>query len=265
MNDDSCNLTLVIPAYNEELRLARTLSQLHRWVGNQSFEVEVIVVDDGSSDSTAAIAASHPIGCVLISLPSNSGKGAAVRAGMLAAAGDVVAFTDADLPYDLNALLKAKTAIETGEVDIVYGNRLLLESHRVASRTIARSMSSVCFRAIAHAVLPSSVLDTQCGLKVYSAFAAHEVYGRAITNGFSFDVEASYIADQLGLRTAFVEVTLVNEAGSTISLSRHAPAMVRDLFIARLHHAGLIDRTSETIPEAKVTAGRHLEAVRRAA
>jgi len=117
-----------VPAYNESARLPKTLDGLEAWSVRQPFSVEILVVDDGSRDATAAVAAGHPCGCGVIRLAHNGGKGAAVRTGMLAACGRVIGFTDADLPYRLDAIERAYATIVSAAADVVYGGRDLATS-----------------------------------------------------------------------------------------------------------------------------------------
>lgn len=245
-------LTVVVPAYNEVSRLPRTLDGLAEWTTTRDFSVEVLVVDDGSSDATAEVAARHPCGCGVIRLRANSGKGAAVRTGMLAGRGAVVAFTDADLPYRLDALEEAYGLIESGNADVVYGGRDLAESAEAVSRTRSRSVASVCYRRFVSRLVSRHVPDTQCGLKAYSHASAWDVFSRVQTDGFAFDAEAIFVARRLGLLSARVPVVLVNEAGSTVSLRRHAAAMVRDVVKARLRHWREAGRPTAILPEHEV-------------
>ncbi|MEI7781366.1 MAG: glycosyltransferase [Planctomycetota bacterium] len=243
------SLTVILPAFNERLRLPRTLTLLSEWARSQPFEVEILVVDDGSDDATAAMAASHQADCRVIRLHRNSGKGAAVRLGMLAAEGDIVAFTDSDLPYRLESLSEAHAMIAGREAEVVYGARDLPDSKDVSGRNASRALASACFRKITSILVPCGVLDTQCGLKVYSANAARAVFSRVHTDGFAFDAEAILVAHKLGIGTAKVAVTLVNEAGSTVSLRRHAPAMLRDLLLARLRHGWEAGPAGAAVPD----------------
>ena len=165
-------LTVVVPAYNEVARLPRTLDGLAAWASSRDFSVEILVVDDGSRDATAEVAARHGCGCGVIRLVANSGKGAAVRTGMLQGRGAVVAFTDADLPYRLEALEEAHDLIAGGTADVVYGGRDLAASSEAVSRARSRSLASVCYRRFASRLVSRDVPDTQCGLKAYSHSAA---------------------------------------------------------------------------------------------
>lgn len=242
------DLSVVIPAYNEVGRLPRALDRLAAWAATLPLDVELLIVDDGSSDTTAAAAAAHPCGCGVLRLRRNSGKGAAVRAGVLAAAGRVIAFTDADLPYRMDAVEDAFATIDAGAADVAYGARDLPTSAMTVRRTARRSLASTSFRMLMGALVSRQVRDTQCGLKAFSRRAAHDIFPRLHTDGFAFDAELILVAHRLGLVAARLPVTLVNEAGSTVSLRRHAPQMLRDVFRARLRHARAAGPKSAVIP-----------------
>ena len=246
------DLTIVVPAYNEMARLPKTLDGLDAWAAAQPFSVEILVVDDGSRDATAAAAAAHGCGCGVIRLTHNGGKGAAVRTGMLQASGRVIGFTDADLPYRLDAVERAYETIASGAADVVYGGRDLATSAMTVRRTAARSFASRCFRAIAGRLVSGSVTDTQCGLKLFERGAAREIFSRVHTDGFAFDAEAILVAERLALRASRVPVVLVNEAGSTVSLRRHAASMLRDVVKARLRHARQAGPPSAAVPQHDV-------------
>lgn len=246
------DLSVVIPAYNEAGRLPRTLDRIAAWAAELPLRVELVVVDDGSSDTTAAAAAVHPCGCGVIRLCANAGKGAAVRTGMLAARGRVIAFTDADLPYRLDALETAFATIDEGGADVVYGARDLLDSAMEVRRAAWRSIASSSFRMLTRILVSRRVRDTQCGLKAFSREAVRDIFPRVRTDGFAFDAEVILVARRLGLTPARVPVVLVNEAGSTVSLRRHAPQMLRDIVRARLRHARGAGPKSAVTPRCDV-------------
>lgn len=246
------DLSLVIPAYNEAERLPLALDRLSTWMAWAPFRVEPIVVDDGSSDATAAAAVAHRSGCGVIRLRRNSGKGAAVRVGVLHGRGRVVAFTDADLPYRMEAVERAFALIDEGAADMVVGARDLEQSAMQVHRPWQRTIASSLFRAITHMLVSREVHDTQCGLKVFSRQAAADVFPRVHTNGFAFDAEAILVARRLGLVAARVPVVLVHEAGSTVSLRRHGPQMLRDIVRSRRRHARGVGPASAEIPDYDV-------------
>ncbi|MFN0051183.1 MAG: glycosyltransferase [Planctomycetales bacterium] len=225
-------LTVIVPAYNEELRLPSTLDGLADYLNRWGIDYRVLVVDDGSRDGTSRLTANRGVRFGTIS-QVNRGKGAAVRNGMLRATGQVVAFTDADLPYDLDALQAAYRAIGDGRAEIVFGARDLRESIVLAPRRLARTIATHVFRTLMRMLVSRQVTDTQCGLKVFSRRAALEVFSRTTIDGFAFDAEVVYLTHRLNLPFERIPVTLINEYASTISLSRHALPMLLDVIGVR--------------------------------
>ena len=222
------DLSLVIPAHNEAQRLPATLAAALDILDGWGLDYRILVVDDGSTDGTPDIASQFGPR-VSVARQINRGKGAAVRRGMLSASGRVVAFTDADLPYDLSALRQAYQRIAAGEVQVVFGARSLDASESTVPRRFLRGLASTVFRRIRCCILPGSVADTQCGLKAFSREAAHILFARAVVNGFAFDAEVVYLTQRLGISFACQPVVLVNEEGSSVSLRRHAMPMLRDI------------------------------------
>ncbi len=226
------DLTLVIPAYNEESRLPRTLEELSRYLCDWGVDFRVVVVDDGSRDNTANVARAFDGRYSTIRQP-NGGKGSAVRNGILAATGRIVAFTDADLPYDLSALKTAYDVIHAQQSDVVFGSRDLSESASLVERRFLRTVASAMFRHIVTVLVSREVRDTQCGLKIFSRAAAQAIFSRATIDGFAFDAETVFLAHCLRLRIRKVPVTLVNDYASTISLTRNAIPMLIDVLRVR--------------------------------
>lgn len=226
------DLTLIIPAYNEESRLPRTLTDAATYLDQWGIDYRVIVVDDGSKDKTATLAALHGPRFSTIRQP-NGGKGSAVRKGLLAATGRVVAFTDADLPYDLDSLKEAVRIVDAGQADAVFGSRDMTDSATLVERQLLRTLASQVFRGIVTFLVSRQVRDTQCGLKIFSRQAAQAIFSRTTIDGFAFDAEAVFLAHCLKLRIQKVPVTLINEYASTISLSRNAIPMLMDVLKVR--------------------------------
>jgi dolichyl-phosphate beta-glucosyltransferase len=222
------DLTVIVPAYNEESRLPQTLAGLRDFLDAWGVDYRVLVVDDGSSDRTATLTDSLGVRFSTISQP-NSGKGAAVRNGMLRATGRVIAFTDADLPYELSSLIEGCDLIQSQKCDVVFGARDLAESANVAKRRVMRTVATYVFREVVRNLISRKVTDTQCGLKVFSRRAARAIFGRTTIDGFAFDAEVVFLARRLGLRFERIPVTLINEFSSTLSLSRHAVPMLMDV------------------------------------
>jgi dolichyl-phosphate beta-glucosyltransferase len=221
-------LTVIVPAYNEELRLPATLLGLADYLNSSGIDYRVVVVDDGSRDRTSTLTDSFGRRFSTIRQPQN-GKGAAIRNGMLHATGRVVAFTDADLPYHLDALQTGYQAIRSGACEVVFGARDLRESVALAPRRLLRSLATGVFRGIVRRLVSREVTDTQCGLKLFSIGAAREIFSRVTIEGFAFDAEVVYLTHRLKLPFQRIPVTLINEYSSTLSLSRHALPMLLDV------------------------------------
>ena len=252
------DLTLVIPAYNEELRLPKTLTDAAAYLDEWGLDYRVIVVDDGSKDQTGTLTAGFGPRFSTIRQP-NGGKGSAVRKGLLAATGRIVAFTDADLPYDLVSLKAAYNIVTSGKSDAVFGSRDMSDSANLVERQFLRTMASAVFRGIVTFLVSRQVRDTQCGLKVFSRSAAQAIFSRATIDGFAFDAEAVFLAHCLKLRIHKVPVTLINEYASTISLSRNAIPMLLDVMRVRWRaFKGEYDFTDPAIanPEESESATR---------
>jgi dolichyl-phosphate beta-glucosyltransferase len=231
--DSGHDLTIIVPAHNEQHRLPGTLRAMCAFMDRTNVDYRVLVVDDGSSDATALCSEGLHVRASTLRQPQHCGKGAAVRAGMLHASGQVLAFTDADLPYDLTALLQGYESIRNGCCDVVYGARNIAGAACHAPRRVMRTLATTVFREIMRVLVSREVPDTQCGLKLFRREAAREIFSRTTVDGFAFDAEVVFLARRLRLHFQRVPVTLVNEYSSTLSLSRHALPMLADVLRVR--------------------------------
>jgi dolichyl-phosphate beta-glucosyltransferase len=236
-------LTVIVPAYNEQDRLGPTLAALEMFLDKTAIDYRILVVDDGSEDETAKFTDGRGPRLATLRLTTHRGKGAAVRTGMLAATGAVVAFTDADLPYDLGSLVKGYEYIQRGRCEVVFGARDLRGDGPHASRRLSRRISTKLFRYFVSALISRDVTDTQCGLKFFSRAAALNIFSRTTIDGFAFDAEVVYLTNQLNISYRRIPVTLVNDYSSTLSLSRDAVPMVRDVLKFRLLRKSSFPRT----------------------
>ena len=223
------DFSLVIPAYNEENRLPWTLAELRRFLDAWGIDYRVLVADDGSTDRTATLAEALGPRFSTISLPHNRGKGAAVRNAMLRATGKVLAFTDADLPFELESLSAAYDLVRSARCEVVFGARDLAQSSHRAKRKLSRTLATWLFREVVKRLVSREVTDTQCGLKAFGLRAAREIFSRLTLDGFSFDAEVVFLTQRLGLKFQRIPVNLVREYGSTLSLRRHTIPMLRDI------------------------------------
>jgi dolichyl-phosphate beta-glucosyltransferase len=235
------DLTVIIPAYNEEKRLPWTLAQLAVFLSEWGLDYRILVVDDGSTDRTAALTRDLGPQCSTLRLTPQGGKGRAVRAAMLRATGRVLAFTDADLPFKLTALRQGYQWIDRGTCQVVFGARDIEGAENLARRRLLRRLATFAFREIVRRLISSQVTDTQCGLKLFSRRAALEIFARSTIDGFAFDAEVVMLTERLGLPFRRVPVSLVNEFSSTLSLRRNAWPMLCDVLRLR-------DRVGPPVP-----------------
>jgi putative flippase GtrA len=250
-------LSVVVPAYDEEERIAGSVRRLAEALAGVDAEggVEVLVVDDGSSDATAGEA--EAAGARVLRLPLNRGKGAAVRAGMLAARGRTVAFVDADLSYPPEQVLRLLAGVESGW-DVVVGSRRHPGSVDVAPTGLVRSLSGRLFNVLTAVVLLGHYRDTQCGCKAFRSDVARLVFSRTKLDGFAFDVEVFHLVERYRLSLTEVPVTLVAAPGSTVRVGVDARKMLGDLFrLRRWSGRGAYDLpTGERPGGAAASSGR---------
>jgi dolichyl-phosphate beta-glucosyltransferase len=222
-------LSLVLPCFNEADRLPATLSTHLAHLPDASGAAEVLVVDDGSTDATAEVAQAAAAGDarvrVLRSRP-NHGKGFAVRTGMLAAAGKLLVFTDADGAYGPRALERVVQALASAPVAI--GVRA-----PDTAAPLARRVASRAFNHALHLLADLPFTDTQCGLKGFRREAAHQLFGRARVDGFAFDVELLVLARRLGLPVAEVPVCAQACSGSRVRVLADGCRMLGEVWSLR--------------------------------
>ncbi|MBL0158606.1 MAG: glycosyltransferase family 2 protein [Bryobacterales bacterium] len=216
------SLSIIIPAYNEEQRLPASLDTVRAYLATKSFDfVEVLVINDGSSDGTAAIVrdfAARDRRIRLIENPGNRGKGYSVRHGMTEASGEWVLFTDADLSAPIEELDQLASAIAESGADGAIGSRALNRKLVGRHQSLARELSGRTFNLVMRFATGLPYRDTQCGFKVLSRAAARTVAQRQQSEGFGFDVEILYIAKKHGFRVLEVPVRWFNAEGSKVSL-----------------------------------------------
>lgn len=225
-------LQLIIPAYNEEQRLPITLRELRGYVlgaRGSGLQVEVLVVDNASDDATARVARAADSAELPIRVINclTRGKGAAVRAGVLASDAEVIGFMDADGATAMEALDQA-VEILAGGVDVAVGSRAVDGSVTMTRHSWLRDHGATVYRRLAERIVPG-VLDTQCGFKVMRGDLGRRLFWQLRTHGFSFDVELLARARIAGAVIAEFPVTWVDVPGSTFSPTRHGFGSFRDL------------------------------------
>lgn len=226
-------LSLVIPAYNEERRIGVTLREVVGYLERQPYPSEVIVVDDGSADGTAAaveaFAREHPQARLLPG--PHRGKGHAVKLGMLAAAGEHRFLCDADLSMPVTEIGKFLPPSLTG-YDIAIGSREGPGARRIGE-PLARHLTGRAFNWFVQAVAVPGVEDTQCGFKCFRAEAARALFPLQRLDGFAFDVELLFLARRKGMRVVQVPIEWHYRSESKVSPLRHALGMARDVLGVR--------------------------------
>lgn len=230
---ESPKLSLIIPAYNEAGRIEKTLRHTLRYLDDQDYDSELIVVDDGSTDATAgvirAFRTAYTTPLRLHQLPTNKGKGAAVKAGMLEVAkGQVRVFFDADESTPIEEIKKLWAPLEAG-ASVVIGSRSLPDSQVEVRQASYRENMGRTFNRILRLLKLSSYVDTQCGFKAFTAAAAEQTFSRQTLNGFSFDVEVLYIAQKHGFHIAEIPVVWRNNEASRVNPLTDSPRMFFDL------------------------------------
>ncbi|HDP35411.1 MAG TPA: glycosyltransferase family 2 protein [Candidatus Hydrogenedentes bacterium] len=231
------HLSLVIPAYNEAERITHTLETASAYFNRREYSAEIIVVDDGSTDATSemvrAIQNNMSVPLWLETLPENRGKGYAVRAGMLQkAAGKYRFFYDADASTPIAELDRCFPLFEAG-ADIVIGSRALPDSDIRIRQAWYREWMGRCFNRLERLLRVTSLKDTQCGFKGFTAKAAEICFSRQTINRFSFDAELLFIAHKHGLRVAQLPVKWLNSPKSRVNPVTDAGRMFFDLFSIR--------------------------------
>jgi dolichyl-phosphate beta-glucosyltransferase len=226
----TASLSIVIPAYNEEQRIIRTLDAAVEHLAPRS-DWEILVVDDGSRDGTIqvvrAFAEKNPR-VRLLELGNNRGKGAAVRAGMLQAKHLRVLFMDADLATPMNQLELLEAELERG-ADVAIGSRGAPESQVRRSQGFFRENLGKTFNLIVRAVAVGGIYDTQCGFKLLTREATQKIFSQSVVDRFAFDVEMLLIAREEGLRIAEVPVAWFHVPNSRVSPVRDGLQMLFDV------------------------------------
>jgi dolichyl-phosphate beta-glucosyltransferase len=226
------SLSVVIPAYNEALRLPSTLARVQAHLSERGGSFEIVVVDDGSSDPTSQVAREAGADVRVLRHEPNRGKGYAVRRGMLAATGTRRLLTDADLSTPIEDLAGLEAALDRG-FDVAIGSRAVAGARIEVHQPAYREAMGRLFNRLVQVLLLPGLRDTQCGFKLFTAGAAQAAFSVSSLDGFSFDVEALYVARQRGLRIAEVPVTWRNDAATRVGLGGGAAAFA-DLARIRL-------------------------------
>lgn len=229
-------LSIVIPAFNEEKRLPKTLESIRAYLKSQPLRAEVLVVDDGSTDATAKVVELSR-SCFpelkLISNDRNHGKGFSVRKGMLAARGEIALFTDADLSAPIEEADKLLAALGEGGYDGAIGSRALNRRMIEVHQSAFRERAGILFNRIVRRLTGLPFEDTQCGFKAFRRERSLVIFEKQRTEGFGFDPEILFLARLEGLRIAEVPVRWAHDQATKVNMFSDSLRMILDLLAMR--------------------------------
>ncbi len=234
MDSTVSDLSIIIPSYNEELRLPATLERIAAYLSTDGREAEILVVDDGSKDGTAAVAESlrNTIPTLrVISNGVNRGKGYSVRRGMQEARGRIALFTDADLSAPIEEAGKLIDALETHDVAI--GSRAMDRSLISVHESPFREFAGIIFNKIVQSVLWLPFVDTQCGFKAFRRERCRIIFEQQTIERFGFDPELLYLARHHGLRAVEIPVRWGHSPATKVSMLHDSIQMFIDVFTIR--------------------------------
>jgi dolichyl-phosphate beta-glucosyltransferase len=238
----SADLSVVIPAYNEARRLGPTLDRVAAALVGR--EHEILVVDDGSTDGTAALVRAHAAPHLrLIELGTNRGKGAAIRRGVLASSGRRVLLCDADLSTPIEALSRLDAALDAG-AEVALGSRAVATAEVRVRQPFYRELMGKTFNRLIRLLGVRGFRDTQCGFKLLDGEVGRQLFTRMRVDRFAFDVELVWLAMRLGHRVVEVGVPWVNSADSRVHPIFDSAGMIRDVLRIRWLHRRLQPATT---------------------
>jgi dolichyl-phosphate beta-glucosyltransferase len=231
-------LSIIVPAYNESVRLAKTLPLILDYLNKNVPDAELIVVDDGSRDNTAdvaheALADQRRLRTSVISYKSNLGKGRAVRLGLLASRSDIALFSDADLSTPITETPKLVGPIQRGECDVAFGSRAINRDLIGIHQSWRREQGGRVFNLAVRLATGIPFWDTQCGFKAFRMSTCRPIIEAATIDRFGFDVELLYVAYRAGLKLKEIPVRWDHNEGSKVSLAGDSVKMLGEVALIR--------------------------------
>jgi glycosyltransferase involved in cell wall biosynthesis len=234
MTSPAPGLSIIIPSYNEELRLPATLDKIANYIRASRRNTEVIVVDDGSKDRTAEVAESFRgkiANLRVLANGVNRGKGFSVRHGSLEAQGDIILFTDADLSAPIEEAEKLLAALQ--DHDVAIGSRAVDRSLIEVHESVFREFAGIVFNTIVRVILRLPFVDTQCGFKAFRRGPSRIIFEQQTIERFGFDPELLYLARRHGLSTVEVPVRWAHSPATKVNMLRDSVQMFLDVFLIR--------------------------------
>ncbi len=236
MNSTPLDLSIVIPAYNEESRLPKTLDAVFAYLQSQSLNAEVIVVDDGSTDQTTKVVAAfqekHPE-LRMVSNGENRGKGFSVRHGILEAHGEIALFTDADLSTPIEEADKLLAAVREQGYDGAIGSRAVDRSLIEVHQSMIREQAGIFFNRLVRWIMGIGFSDTQCGFKAFRLERARIIFEQQRIERFGFDPEILFLAARKGLRVTEVPVRWSHDSATKVNVATDGMRMFLELLLIR--------------------------------
>lgn len=232
-----CDISVVIPAYNEAERLGSTLERAVDYLSRRGVSYEVLVVDDGSRDRTIEVAEAYSDrGVRVIRHERNRGKGGAIKTGVLASQGAEVLLSDADASTPIEELEKLQRRLP--EAPVVLGSRAVAGADIRQHQPFYREVMGKTFNLIIRLAGVHGLNDTQCGFKLLKGDPAREIAARLTVDGFAYDVELVFLARRLGYKVVEVGVIWVDSPDSRVDPIRSSLSMLRDVVRMRIRHSG---------------------------
>lgn len=228
------DLSIIVPSYNEQLRLPSSLDRIAAYIAGSGRKTEVLVVDDGSQDKTAEVAASYADRIphlTVLQNGENRGKGYSVRHGMLEAKGEVVLFSDADLSAPIEEAEKLLAAMT--QYDVAIGSRAMDRGLIKVHESAFREFAGIVFNKIVRIVLRLPFVDTQCGFKAFRRERCRIIFEQQRIERFGFDPELLYLARHHGLKSVEIPVEWSHSPATKINMMRDSVQMFLDVFTIR--------------------------------
>lgn len=229
-------LSVIIPSYKSASVLKNNVPYLINYLKEKNYDFEIIIVDDGSDDGGQTKEVAEELGCTYLNNERNAGKGESVRKGMLHAQGKFRIFTDADIPFNAEAIEQFLHYLDEKEFHLAIGDRTLNESSYFNSKSGIRNVASKAFSFVVGRFIAGGMFDTQCGIKGFRAEVAKDLFSVSRINGFTFDVELLYISLKRNYDIKRLPVTLRSQEGQSVKLLLHSFTMIGDLLKIKLNH-----------------------------
>jgi dolichyl-phosphate beta-glucosyltransferase len=233
-DEEKMKLSIIIPAYNEEKRIGKTLERILEYLHKRIFDYEIIVVDDGSKDKTIEVVSKFKDKRIkILKNIKNMGKGYSIKRGMLEATKDYLLFSDSDLSTPIEELDDFIKYIL--RYDIIIASRNLKESKIKIKQPKIRQLLGKIFPLFVRLFAIRGIKDTQCGFKLFKKDSAKKIFGKQTIDGFGFDVEILYLAKKYKFKIKEMPVVWVNDMASKVNPFKDSLRMIRDVIKVRIN------------------------------